>query len=344
MKKIIYISIAILSSTFTFAQQETQLTQFFINPYLYNPAAGGTSSLIDLNLGFRQQWTGIQGAPMTIYGSGTAPVRFGKKGENVVQSFKPEKTFFSQPEVTTGIIKHVLGGKFMSTSVGPFNKTSLGVSYAFHFPLVKSINMSFGVSAGYSNFGLNTSRVSLYQTEDNAYNTLLSNSGNQNIFDMQAGLFIYNKHFQFGYSATQLIQNKLELSKITTNSNLNMHHFIFATGTFDIGKNLQLSPGIFMSMVKNAPFNIEGSLRLMYNRMAWFMVGYKNSNTLSLGIGANLFKCMRIGYSFDIGVSKLRSINNSSHEITLGFIIGKNKVSAPAPVQESSAQPASTKE
>jgi type IX secretion system PorP/SprF family membrane protein len=309
------------------AQQETQLTQIYMNPFLYNPAAGGINSMIDINLGFRQQWTGIQGAPMTIYGSASSPIRFSKKSNNVVPTHKPEKTFFAQPEVTTGMIKNVLGGKFMTTSVGPFNKTSVSASYSFHFPLAKNTNMSFGVSAGYNNFGLNVSRISLYQNEDLAYNTMLGNGGNQNMFDMQAGMFIYSKYFQFGYSATQLIQNKITLSKIMTASNLNIHHFIYAAGMFDLGHKVQISPGIFIGLVKNIPFNIEGNIRVLYKRMAWIMVGYKNSNALTLGIGANLFKYMRLGYSFDLGVGK-NSVRNTSHEITLGFIVGKNKVNS----------------
>lgn len=324
MKKLIYIFLICVSST-VFGQQETQLSQFFINPYLYNPAAGGANSLININLGFRQQWTGIQGAPMTFYASGSSPIDFTHKKDNVVQRHEPIGTFYSQPEVVTGVIKNVVGGRFFTTSIGPFKKTSLSASYAFHFPLVKNINMSFGLSAGYTNFGLNTSRIQLYQTEDAAYNTLLANSGNQNMFDMQAGLFVYHKNFRFGYSATQLIQNRLKLNKITTSSNLNMHHFIYACGIFNIGDAVQLSPGIFMSMVKNLPFNIEGNVRVMYKKMAWLMVGYKNSNALSFGIGANLVKCLRIGYSFDFGVGK-NTVRKSSHEITLGFIIGKNKV------------------
>lgn len=334
MKKYIYSSLAVLFSSLAFSQQETQLTQVFNNYYLYNPAASGMNSLIDFNVGFRQQWTGIQGAPMTIFASGSAPVKFGKKGDHSVQPFYPDKTFFAMPEVSTGSLKHVVGGKIISSTVGPFNKLNVGASYAFHFPLVKKVNMSFGVSAGYSNFGINTARISLYQQEDASYTTLLGNSGNQSIFDMQAGMTIYHRYVQFGYSATQLIQNKVELSKITTNSNLNMHHFIYATGFIPMGDKFQLSPGIFMSMVKNAPFNIEGNLRLIYAQKAWFMVGYKNSNAISIGIGANMFKCLRIGYSFDMGVSKMHSISNTSHEICLGFVFGKNKIVAAKPSKE----------
>ena len=64
-----------------FAQQEQQYTMYFVNPYTINPALAGTEDFIDIKLGGRYQWMGIEAAPKTIYL--TAHSTLGKE-------FKPE--------------------------------------------------------------------------------------------------------------------------------------------------------------------------------------------------------------------------------------------------------------
>lgn len=327
MKKLFIISLVTLglSGTLT-AQQESQFTQFYLNPYIFNPAASGMTSLIDVNLGFRQQWAGFSGAPRTIFGTVHSRIKFNKKDGNALQEFRPDGAFFSSPQVSTGVLKHVVGGRIYSDQMGPFNKMSLGASYSFHFPLVKSVNMSFGVSGGWSNFGLNPDKVNLYHQNDASYMNLLTNGGNQNFFDMQAGTMIYSKYFEIGYSMTQVIGNKYAVGSINTGSRFERHHFIYLAGNIDLNETWTVSPALFMRTVKNAPFNFEGMLRVQYKRMTWLGVGYRNTGSLTISAGANFAKNFRIGYSYDAGIGKYRNVQSGgSHEILLGFMIGKNR-------------------
>ncbi len=326
MKKLIYIALFFGFSSPLIAQQESQFTQFYMNPYMHNPAASGMMSLIDVNLGFRQQWAGIEGAPRTFFASAHSQIKLGKKGNQVLQEFRESGTFFSTPQVSTGAVKHVVGGKLFTDQMGPFNKTSLGGSYAFHFPMIKNVNMSFGLSAGWSNFGLNSSKVKLYHQDDGAYANLTSNGGSQNFFDMQAGTMIYHKYFEVGYSMSQLINNKYVVENITTDSRFERHHFVYIAGNIDFNDDWMVSPAIFMRSVKNAPFNFEGMIRVQYRRMAWLGVGYRNTNTLTFSAGANFAKNFRIGYSYDSGFGQYRSVQGGgSHEIIVGFLLGKNR-------------------
>lgn len=326
MKNLVIIALIFGLSTSLFGQQESQFTQFYLNPYMHNPAASGMTSMIDLNLGFRQQWAGIDGAPRTFFATGHSQIRIGKKSDQVLQEFKPDGAFFSAPQVSTGGLKHVIGGRAFSDQMGPFNKTSVGGSYSFHFPLIKSINMSFGLSGGWSNFGLNSSNIKLYHQTDGIYANLMATGGNQNFFDMQAGTMIYNRFFEVGYSMSQVINNRYTVDNITTDSRFERHHFVYLAGNIDFNDTWMLSPALFMRSVKGAPFNFEGVMRIQYKRMAWLGVGYRNTNSLTFSAGANFAKNFRLSYSFDAGVGQYRTIQSGgSHEIMIGFIIGKNR-------------------
>src|ERR1700761_3787768 len=58
----------------TFAQQRPQYTQYVFNNYLLNPAVSGIENYTDVKAGYRSQWTGLEGAPVTSYITINAPL------------------------------------------------------------------------------------------------------------------------------------------------------------------------------------------------------------------------------------------------------------------------------
>ena len=68
MKKILYIIIVFIAGMqLVFAQQKPQYTQYVFNNYLLNPAVSGIENYTDAKVGYRSQWTGLDGAPVTSY-------------------------------------------------------------------------------------------------------------------------------------------------------------------------------------------------------------------------------------------------------------------------------------
>src|SRR6478672_7599988 len=61
----------------TAAQQKPYYTQYILNNYLLNPALSGIENYTDVKLSYRNQRTGINGAPVTVYFTAHAPI--GKK-------------------------------------------------------------------------------------------------------------------------------------------------------------------------------------------------------------------------------------------------------------------------
>src|SRR5579872_3103556 len=67
----VFLSISVLQ--FAIAQQKPQYTQYVLNNLLINPAVTGIENYIDVKTGYRSQWTGLQGAPVTSYITFSAP-------------------------------------------------------------------------------------------------------------------------------------------------------------------------------------------------------------------------------------------------------------------------------
>src|SRR5204863_9264443 len=89
MKKVLLILLLLNSVCAAVAQQRPHYTQYILNNYILNPALSGIENYTDLKLSYRNQWTGIDGAPVTVYLSAHAPI--GKK------DYRTSSTSFEVP-------------------------------------------------------------------------------------------------------------------------------------------------------------------------------------------------------------------------------------------------------
>src|SRR5476649_2567477 len=68
MKRNLYLLVVFFAVTqLALAQQKPQYTQYVFNNILLNPAVTGIENYTDVKAGYRSQWTGLQGAPITSY-------------------------------------------------------------------------------------------------------------------------------------------------------------------------------------------------------------------------------------------------------------------------------------
>lgn len=325
MKKI-FTLLFVVCGLFVFGQQQSHYTQFFINPALYNPAAIGTQDLIDIKLGFRKQWVGVSNSPLTVNLTAHAPIKMKKKAKTPRASFNPDQMqFFRTPEVKTGRIKHAVGGKLVNDQWGAFGMTNLYANYAFHVPLSKTVNMSFGVGLGWSNYRFDQSKAQTLDPNDPSYIEFLGTGQNQNIFDMQAGIWIYHKDFFVGLSATNLIVNKIHFGSASTNARLGIHAYGTAGYTWRATEKFSVSPYVVVKYMYPAPISFDVALKFEYNDFVWGAVSYRYDDAISLAAGFNFGKHFQLSYSYDFTISPLRITSQGSHEVTLGILIGGKK-------------------
>lgn len=317
----------IFGSFMSSAQQEYQFSNTANNPFLLNPAAGGMTDVMQFEAGTRMQWMGYDGGPTTIMLSGHSQIKFFGAGESKVLSefnVKDEK-FFEGPEVSTSKSKHIVGGKVWNDAIGPFSKTAIQGSYAYHLPLTKKLNFGAGIGLGFSNFRLNESRVVLYQADDNTYDQFLGNSSTQNMGDAQAGLVVYGERLFFGISGTQLLKNKVELNSVLTQSNMNRHAFMILKYKIGVSEDADVEPMFIMKTTMNSPLSMDFGARYIHDNKAWAGVQYRTNSTLVLQVGCNLIKNLYFNYSYDHAIGKLSGAGSGTHEFQLGYYLGKNR-------------------
>ena len=224
--KTILIGLALITSISGIAQQESQYANIAYNPYIVNSAAGGLTDVMRFEVTGRTQWLGYDGGPRTMTLIGHSQFKLNSE-ENVLSEYNvKDKSLFKSPKVSTGAIKHIVGGMVINDAIGPFSKTSVNGSYAIHLPFFKSFNIGLGIGMGWSNFSIDGSRVVLYQEDDLSYEQFLGATPAQDMIDANAGLVFYNQSLFLGISTSQVFRNSMKFDGVETSSNFERHYFL----------------------------------------------------------------------------------------------------------------------
>ncbi|MFN5785484.1 MAG: type IX secretion system membrane protein PorP/SprF [Flavobacteriia bacterium] len=308
------------------AQQEYQFANTASNPFLLNPAAGGLTDVMQFEVTTRMQWLGYEGGPRTILLSGNSQIGIGNSGEKALSEFNiHDETLFEGPKVSTGKTKHILGGKIWNDAIGPFSKTSIQGSYAYHLPLTKSINIGVGLGFGYSNFRLDETKVVLHQSDDNTYAQFLGSASQQGLGDAQAGFVLYNEKFFIGLSGTQVLNNAVKLNQILTNSFFSRHYFMIAKYRIEGSGDIAIEPTAVIKYTGSSPWSVDAGARVLYRNTSWFGLQFRTNSGLIFQVGSNLIKNLYVSYAYEYSMGKIRTAGNATHEIQLGYYLGKNR-------------------
>ena len=116
-------------------------TQYILNNFVLNPAVTGIENYTDIKMSSRNQWTGINGAPVTNYltihtaigktDMRTSATSFEVPGQN------PRGTNYWE-NYTAPKAHHGVGFSAMNDKAGYINRWSLSGSYAYHCLLYTS--------------------------------------------------------------------------------------------------------------------------------------------------------------------------------------------------------------
>jgi len=306
------------------AQQRPQYTQYVFNNYLLNPAVTGIENYTDLKAGYRSQWTGLEGSPVTSYLSVNAPI-----GDNFVHG---DATSMSGGENVNSLGRqyyrdyisaephHGVGGMIVSDRAGPITQTTISGTYAYHLGLTDRLNLSVGIMAGINRISLDVSQVVLENPADPA----IAN-GNTSQFkpDLGVGVWAYSANYYFGASVQQLIKQTLSFgNKSVYNQGKTVPHY-FVTGGVKLflDEDITLMPSVLFKVVNPAPASYDINMKLAFSNRLWVGGSYRHNDSQSAMLGVNINPAINLGYSYDFTNSNLRTVSNGTHEIVLSLLL-----------------------
>jgi len=324
MKKIAILAFGCLCLQHSFAQQPPHYTQYILNNYILNPALSGIENYTDLKLSARDQWIGFQGRPQTFYLSVHAPI--GKK------DFKTSATSFNVPgqnprgtayweNYTASEPHHGVGFSLVNDITGNYNVFTANVSYAYHLGLSSTMNLAAGFSGGISKVNYNRSKGTPANPNDPGI------GANGNVLyktrpDLNAGLWLYSADYFVGFSAKQIIPQKVAFVNDTLGLKLTPHIFATAGYRFLVSEEVNAVPSVMVKLPSGAPVQVDANIKFQYLDLLWLGGGYRFGNGFSGMLGLNVSNTFNVGYAYDYTNSAIGTASRGTHEIVIGFLLG----------------------
>jgi len=308
MKKLFYIIFLVLWGTNLWAQQRPQYALYFQNNYVLNPAITGIEDFTDAKLSYRKQWVGINGSPVTSYFSIQGPIN---------DATKPHAG---------------LGALIVGDKTGPDSRLTFNGSYAYHIHLSGELRASLGISAGVTQYTLNTNELNFDQYGGSYDPAVPLNRASQYIPDLMLGVWVYSQNFYVGGALNQIIPSKLSFgTNLTSNlEKLRPHTFITGGIKIPMGEDLNFTPSIMIKYISPAPVSYDFNGKFLYRDIFWLGGSIRRGDGFSLAAGINISTLINIGYAYDYTTSALQNYTSGSHEIILGLQLGNyNKARCP---------------
>ena len=315
------------------AQQKPQYTQYVFNNFLLNPALSGIENYTDVKLGYRSQWTGLQGAPVTTFFTINTPI-----GSNFINGDASElptaggeypgsRSYLQNYEAAEP--HHGIGFTLVSDKAGPITATNIDATYAYHIGLTSTLNLSLGVAAGVAHTSLNTSILTTTDPNDPAVDDA---SGGVWSPDLSVGVWAYSSNYYLGASVQQVLPEKLYAdSRNTIYQNKTVPQIFFTAGyKFFISDDVSVMPSIMLKEINPVPFTFDVNAKISFRDVFWLGGSYRKDDSFGILAGFNINSTINVGYSYDMTTSALNTVSNGTHEIVLGILLNnKYQVTCP---------------
>lgn len=297
MKKLVFLSFLFILCIEARAQQDPMLSQYMFNNLFVNPGSAGISNKIDANLLMRQQWVGFEGAPKTQLFSIQSPIEFFGK-------------------------KHGLGLTLIGDNLGFDKNFCAELAYSYHLEIWGG-DLGIGSNFGLYNKSLDASGFKANDANDQSIPT---SNGSDMSFDLGFGAFYKNDKLYAGLSMSHILQPDLQYEKQDNSQSkkispfyLKRHYFLTAGYEVQLpNPMLELTPSV-MFKSDLASYQATFNARVTYNKRFWGGLGYRWGDAVVVLAGLELVNNVKIGYAYDMNVSKLRTYNSGSHEIMLTY-------------------------
>lgn len=306
-----------------FAQQVPQYTQYVLNGFLLNPAVAGIENYTDLRIGNRTQWKGLAGAPNTRYVSVHAPIgkdflydnanSMSGQGENPMNRSYVQTYQAAAPH-------HGVGFAAVSDQTGPLSRTELNASYAYHLGISAQLNVSLGVSGGITQAALDVSKLVF---EDNSDMAAANFDARQIVPNLSAGIWVYGPRFYGGLAVHQLLPNSLTfVSNNSASTQKRQPQLLLSAGyKLFLSDEIALLPTFLLNYASTSPITVDGNMKVAFRDKFWLGGGYRKNDSFSANAGFNIGYLFNVAYAYDFTTSKLNTVSKGSHEIVLGILL-----------------------
>jgi type IX secretion system PorP/SprF family membrane protein len=295
------------------AQQDAQFSQYMFNGIYINPAYAGYREQLNVHAFYRNQWTGIDGAPKTFSMAIDAIANNGNVG---------------------------LALQVSSDRLGAQKNTLIYANYAYRIALNNdgTSRLAFGIGAGAVELGIDGAMLNPNNPE------MDQPMGMQNAIvpDARAGAFYSNDRFYAGFSADNLISQYIDINNYAFIPKPKPHYYLTAGMLLPLSTNILLKPSFLLKDDRGGPTSLDLNAFLILGDKIWLGGSYrtgvklydksylqKDLTNLNSAVAAiQLFpnQNLRVGYAYDFSIGPLQGYSSGTHEISIGYFFNRKNI------------------
>ncbi len=285
MKKLIIILIVLIAIK-TQGQQDPQYTQYMYNMAVVNPAYAGSKEDPSFGLLYRNQWTGLDGAPKT-------------------------GTFFGHMPVNDKI---GVGLSVIADEIGPIRETNTYADFSYTLRFRGENRLAFGIKAGATFHDLGLGGVDLIDPNDPYFTNVSGVTPN-----VGAGVFYYTDNYYLGLSVPNILSSVKLDAEGTEYGTETSHYFLTGGYVFQVSENTKLKPSFLVKSAFTAPTSFDVNLNALFFEKFEIGASYRLDDSFSGLINFAISPNVRVGYAYDNITSDIKRYAPASHELILLF-------------------------
>jgi type IX secretion system PorP/SprF family membrane protein len=285
------------------AQQIPLYSQYYINPFVYNPSFTGISGKTSAYFIAHNQWSGFANAPVTYALTFDTPVQRDKIG---------------------------LGFTLSSDRAGYLTRNEAMLSMSYRARITGDQSVIFGLAGGLINNQIDFTRLSV---PDPTEASIYGQSEGITAPNANFGISYHLSRLEVGVSVPQLLAPKLTYSNQMDERiyySLVRHYLGSIKYTFDISpeKGITAYPIVLVHAADaNIPVQTEASAVIRWERAGWFGASYRTNSSMAFNLGV-LYKGLSIGYAYEIPTTGIASFVGNSSELLVGYTFGQTQKAA----------------
>lgn len=291
MKKLFFIFVVFCSLSYQ-GQQTLQYSNYLENSFYLNPAVAHLGKK-SLNIIYRNQWSGFDGAPKTSF-------------------LSYQSSLAHQKDVKSSSYSNV-GGFIQNENIGAFRSFKINISYSYSFLLSSNWRLSFGSFLGIQQLGLDVTDVTLYDPND----PVVDVSNFSLLPDFSMGFALTNNNNFFGISAKQVFQNNWQ-KIINSDLSQNESSIVFIAAKKITLINIGFTPNIMLDFTGQFKPKLITGLKIDYKEILSTGIALRNENSVLGQFKIMFTKNFQITYAHDFSFSNilLRPLNSSEFMVS----------------------------
>ena len=272
-------------------QSGLKLTDYYHNPIQYNPAYVGATDGYFAKAFYATQWLGFDQAPTSQL-------------LDIQHLTEDRKTGY--------------GLSLMNDTFGAVQNLNIEANYALHLQLDETMQLSLGLKAGFNNFRIDYSLLSIYDPTETIYT-----QGNLSETKplVGVGAYVFDRDWYIGFATPNLLNNQTLDDNNTFVYSKASHFYLNGGYVYPLSQDFDWHNSILMQIVNGSPLEYLLTSKAVYRSQYIFGVQYDPGALLGAFFTLEVVDNLALTYAYDMATSTLSQYAYGNHSFGLSVAL-----------------------